>query len=117
MQAFPRIQERFSEADHRAVTREIVSRFRWDTITWNAPECAANTTTDTTITSATEEKLGGMRTGMIVHVTPPSTFEAGLVIGGAWCAADDSITIRIGNLTAAPINPASGDYVIFAEVV
>lgn len=91
-------------------TRALAKRLVTGEFTWNAPSCAANTTTDTTLTTSTASIIGLMRSGMVVYVTPPSTLSAGLVFGGAWCAADQTLTLRLGNITAAPIDPSSGTW-------
>lgn len=93
--------------------RVLGNRLVCGTFTWDPPSCAANTTTDTTLTTTDAAVLTLCRAGMFVHVTPPSTLNAGLSVGGAWSATDKQLTIRIGNNTAAPINPASGTWNFF----
>ena len=105
-----------SLAYHKDVLRDIVTRIRWATVTWTPPECAANTTTDTTLTSVTYPDLEGLRTGQYVTVTPPA-LTAGLVMGGAVCADNNQITIRIGNLTGSPISPSAGEWVIWGGLI
>lgn len=91
--------------------REIFSRHRtFGTFVWNAPNVPANSTVDTTLTTATLPQLEGLRSGQPVYVSPPSAIDAGLVCGGAWAPADDQLTIRLGNLTGVGINPASGTW-------
>jgi hypothetical protein len=100
--------ERWEKRDIFVFLREVFTRHRtFGTFTWDPPSVGANTTVDATVT---DDALTGLRAGQPVYVTPPSTLDAGLVCGGAWVAADDSITIRLGNVTASPINPASGTW-------
>lgn len=93
--------------------RTLGRRFVCGSFTWDAPSCAANTTTDTTLTTTDAAILTLCRSGMFIHVTPPSSLDVGLSVGGAWSATDKTLTIRISNSTAAPINPASGTWTFF----
>lgn len=94
-----------------AFLREIFSRHRtFGTFVWDAPNVPANSTVDTTLTSATLPQLDGLRVGQPVYVTPPATIDAGITCGGAWVTADDSLTIRLGNITGVGINPVSGTW-------
>lgn len=90
--------------------REIYTRGRtFGTFTWDPPNVGAATSVDTTLTTTTVEGLKGLRAGQPVFVSPPSTINAG--IGAlAWVPADDQLTIRLLNVTAGPINPASGTW-------
>lgn len=91
--------------------RELYTRERtFGSFTWNAPNVPGASTVDTTLTTADADVLKGLRVGQAVYVTPPSTIDAGIVCGGAWVAADDSLTIRLGNVTAGAIDPASGTW-------
>jgi hypothetical protein len=91
--------------------REIYTRGRtFGSFTWNPPSVAAAATVDTTLTTTDADVLKGLRVGQAVYVTPPLTIDSGIVCGGAWVATDDTLTIRLGNVTAAPINPASGTW-------
>jgi hypothetical protein len=91
--------------------REIFVRGRtFGTFTWDPPNVPGTSTVDTTLTTTTVAELKGLRVGQPVFVSPPSTINAGIVFGGAWVATDDTLTIRLGNVTAGPINPASGTW-------
>jgi hypothetical protein len=48
--------------------------------------------------------------GDLVEVSPGPALEANLVIGGAWVQSAGQVRFRLGNLTAAPIDPASRTY-------
>lgn len=97
--------------------RSISAREVWGSFTWDAPSCAANTTTDTTLTSASLPVLSQLRPGHLVTMTPPSTLAAGIVVGGAWVPASGQLTIRLGNLTGAPVDPASGTWLFSGRLV
>jgi hypothetical protein len=102
--------ERTWASHHRDVARRPV----FGSFTWDAPNLAANTTTDTTLTTALSALFDGLRTAMVVSVTPPSTLTAGVVFGGAWVATDRELTIRLGNLTGGAIDPAEATWRFFA---
>jgi len=97
--------------------REIYVRGKFDSFTWNPPSIGATTTVDTTLTTTDAPQVIGLRVGQAVYVSPPYTLDAGLVFGGAWVATDDTLTIRLGNVTASPINPASGTWAFSGEVI
>lgn len=90
--------------------REIFVRGRtFGTFTWNPPNVPGASTVDTTLTTSTIDALKGLRAGQPVFVSPPSAIDAG--IGAlAWVPADDQLTIRLLNVTAGAINPASGTW-------
>jgi hypothetical protein len=97
--------------------REVHRRYGTaGSFTWDPPNVPANSTVDTTLTDATVASLSGMRAGMLVTVSPPSTINAGIMVV-AWCGASSTITIRLANLTAGAINPASGDWVFSGVIV
>lgn len=89
---------------------DISTRLRWNQFTWDPPNVGANSTVDTTLTAANLVTLTGLRAGMNVTVTAPSTLPAGIAVGGQWVATDNTLTIRLVNVTAAPIDPASGTW-------
>src|SRR5688572_9410149 len=101
-----------------AFLREMFTRGRtFGTFTWNPPNVPAATTVDTTLTTTDGEQLEGLRVGQAVHVTPPSTLDSGIVCGGAWVATDDTLTIRLGNVTAGAINPTSATWAFDGKVI
>ena len=97
-----------------AWARDVSKRFVFGSFTWNPPSVGATTTVDTTLTTTDTDQVTGLREGMEVHVTPPSDLTAGLIVGAAWCPDTDELTIRLGNVTAAPINQGSGTWVFRA---
>lgn len=62
---------------------------------------AAASTGDTTFA------LVGAALGDLILMSPPVSLEAGLVFGGAWVSAADTVTVRLGNVTAGAIDGAS----------
>jgi len=108
-----------SDRELHAFAREVFTRLKGGTFVWDPPNVPAGVTVDTTI-SATDtdcEQLEGLRAGMAITVTPPSTLESGVVVGACWVAADDTLTIRLANATAAGINPASGTWAFAGTVI
>lgn len=97
-----------------AFLRDLSNRIVSAEFTWNPPELAANTTTNTVLTSATSKDFSDLRTIHTCTVSPPNSIDTGVVVGGAWCATNGELTIRLGNLTGSAINPASGTWLLFA---
>lgn len=102
----PRPQDRWSDREISAYLREIFTRLKFGSFTWNPPNVGGNTTVDTTLTTADAPQIEGVRVGMSIKVTPPPTIDAGLLLD-AWVATDDEITIRLRNVTGVAINMAS----------
>lgn len=71
----------------------------------NIASVAANTSAEQTFTVA------GLAVGDAVWVSKP-TLSAGLVIGNARVSAANTLALTLGNLTAAPIDPAAENYII-----
>lgn len=104
------LERTWDDKDLYVFLREIYTRHRtFGTFTWNPPNVPASSTVDTTLTTSTVPELKGLRAGQPVYVSPPSSIDAG-VGAVAWCPADDQLTIRLLNVTAGPINPASGTW-------
>lgn len=96
--------ERWQETDVRTYLREIYTRLKFGTVTVNPGNVSANSTLDTAVT------VDGLRTGMPVFVSPPSTLDSGIAFAGAWVASNNTLTIRLANVTAGGINPASATW-------
>jgi len=90
----------------REIHRAFAAR---GSLTWNPPNVGASTSVDTTLDVATYPSLQGLRPGMHVTITPPSSVTAG-IMGWAWVAADDTLTIRLANVTAGAIDLGSGEW-------
>lgn len=110
-------QGRWSDLEREAFFRDIYRRLNGASFTWNPPSIGANTTVDTTLTTTDAPEVKGLRVGQAVSVTPPSTLDAGLAVSGAWVATDNTLTIRLANVTASPINPASGTWAYHGRLV
>ena len=67
---------------------------------------SANTTTDSTGITVT-----GAAVGDPVVVSPPAAIESGIVVTG-YVSAANTVKVRAANVTASPINPASGSFSI-----
>lgn len=102
----------WSDRDREEFLREIFTRARFDAFTFDPGSIGANSTLSTSVVAATTPQVTGLRVGQPVFVTPPSTFDDGLV-ASAYVVVDDTLTIRIVNTTGSPINPASGTWSFF----
>lgn len=104
------LESAWEKRDLFILLRELYTRGRtFGTFTWDPPNVPGATSVDTTLTTATVEVLKGLRVGQPVYVSPPPALNAG--IGAlAWVPADDQLTIRLLNVTAGAINPASGTW-------
>lgn len=110
--------ERWERGELFSFLRELFVRGRtFGSFTWNPPSVGAATTVDTTLTTTEAASLKGLRAGQPVYVTPPSTLDAGLGVAGAWVATDDTLTVRLMNATAAPINPGSATWAFHGKVL
>jgi hypothetical protein len=110
-------QERQQPPEVFSFLREIYRRTKFGSFTWNPPNVPAASTVDTTLTVTDGEQLKGLRVGQPVYVTPPSDIDAGLVVSHALVATDDTLTIRLGNVTAGAINPVSGTWAFAGMVI
>lgn len=112
------LEKSWDEKDLYYFLREIYTRARtFGAFTWDPPNVPGATTVDTTLTTSTAPALKGLRAGQAVYVSPPSAINAGIVCGGAWVASDDTLTIRLGNVTAGAINPVSGTWAFQGVVI
>ena len=102
--------------DDKRFAREIYTRLKFGSVTWNPPSVPAASTVDTTLTTSDSMDLSGLRAGMSVSVSPPSAIDSGLG-WGAIVATDDTLTIRLVNATALGINAASGTWAFHGMVI
>lgn len=79
----------------------FISKILSATASLNFGSITNGLTADLTIT------VTGAASGDDVIVTPPSTIEAGLIFAG-FVSAANTVKIRVGNMTAAPVDPAAG---------
>jgi hypothetical protein len=96
--------------------REIHTRLKFGSFTWNPPNVPAASTVDTVLTTSDSGDFVGLRVGMSVSVSPPSAIDAGLG-WGAFVATDDTLTVRLVNATALGINAASGTWSFHGMVI
>lgn len=52
----------------------------------------------------------GAATGDPVTLSLPAAFTAGLSLAGAWVSSANTVTVKLRNTTASPIDPTSGSY-------
>jgi hypothetical protein len=80
---------------------------RWSNLSTTATldfgSIAAGATATLTIT------VTGALVGDAVYLGPPSTLEAGLM-ATAFVSASNTVTVRLGNMTASPVDPASATW-------
>lgn len=76
--------------------------------TLDFPSIAAQTATAITFQSLTIT-VTGAAVGDAVSIGPPSGINAGLIWEG-YVSATNTVTVRVGNCTAAPIDPASATW-------
>lgn len=93
-----------STRDFLRAVFNFLAGFRIGEVVIDPPNILANTTTDV---AAIALPAGTAAVGDYVDVQPPAAFENGLVCQGARIAVADQLTVRISNLTAAPINGAA----------
>lgn len=79
---------------------------------WGAVKITITPAAVTSFTSSAQSfTVGGLTTQMqILRVTPPS-FNAGAGVSGM-VQSNGNVTLMFSNITAAPITPAPGDYVV-----
>jgi hypothetical protein len=59
----------------------------------------------------TEVTIAGAATGDVVIMCPPAAgLTAGMVLGGAWVSAANTVQIRIANASAGTVDEASGTW-------
>lgn len=69
--------------------------------TRDLPNIPAHSTAELNIT------VTGAAVGDMASASPNTTLEAGIVYGGAWVSAANTVTVRLGNVTPAAIDPVS----------
>lgn len=74
------------------------------TVSVDAAEIAANTTGDTAAT------VPGAEVGDTVIATCDGALEAGLVVGNARVTAANTVSLRLGNVTVAPVNASAFNF-------
>jgi hypothetical protein len=102
-------QDQWKEREISSFLREIHTRWKCDTFTWDPPNVPANSVVSTTLTTVDASTVKGLRAGMPIQVTPPSDIADGLSVT-AWVATDNTLTIRLRNHTGGAIDQASGTW-------
>jgi hypothetical protein len=87
-----------------AGTGNTVTSVLTATSTIDFPSISANTTSDSSSITVT-----GAAVGDAVMVGVPAAIESGLVVT-AYVSAANTVKVRAANVTASPINPASGTF-------
>lgn len=87
-----------------AGTGNTVTAVLTATSTIDFPSISANTTSDSSGITVT-----GASVGDAVMVGAPAAIESGLVVT-AYVSAANTVKVRAANVTASPINPASGTF-------
>ncbi len=103
-------QDNWEEPEIRRWLRDLARRLVFGTFTLDVGNVLAQAALDSTVTG---DAVKGLRVGMAVKLTQAPTLNAGLM-ADAWVATDDELVVRVTNVTAAPINPASGTWTFFA---
>lgn len=83
--------------------KEIVTRLKFASFTFDPANVTAGTTLTTVLTTATVPAVLGLRAGMPIHVTPGPNITSGVVVDG-FVATADTLSVRIVNTTAVDVN-------------
>ena len=95
--------------------QEVYDRLApFGTVSLGSIDVAANDTTDTVINLRTGSKV---RAGMGVGMNPPVSLPQGVVIGSVLATATDSLTLRLGNVSAVPRTVPSGTWTYWGVIV
>ena len=108
--------DRWTLTDVVRFLKEVWVTQKSGSFTWNPPNVPAASTVDTVLTTSDGGGLAGLRAGMSVSVSPPSSIDSGLG-WGAFVASDNTLTVRLVNVTAGGINPASGTWAFHGTVI
>lgn len=100
----------WKDRDRNVVLRDLAKRLIVDSFTWDPGEVPASSVLTTTLTSSSYPGVKGLRVGMAVSLTPPSDLDDGLFVAAAYVGSDDSLTVKLRNATASPVNQGSGEW-------
>lgn len=116
----PQPQPAQGERERLNFLREIWSRLKWGTITFTPAAVAPLTGTIYLVAASggdvTTNAVVGLRVGMPITVTWPSTSPAGLVLD-CWCDAADTLKVRFQNFSGAALTPPAGAYAFNGVVI
>lgn len=96
---------------------DLSRRIVCGTVTWAPGAVPANSTTSTTLTSATAPQLDGLRSTHSVSFTPPDTITAGISVDTVTVPASNQLRVVLRNHTGSPINLPSSDWQLKAWMV
>lgn len=102
-------QDRWKSVEIFSFLREIYTRIKCGSFTWDPPNVPADSAVSTTLTTSDDVSLTGLRVGMPIHVTPPSDIDDGLSVD-AWVPEDNKLTVRLRNHTGGGIDQGSGTW-------
>jgi hypothetical protein len=112
-----RPQDTWGQGEMWTFLREIYTRNKFASFVWDPPNVPATSTVDTTLTTADSEEFLGLRAGQSVTVTPPATFDSGLMVASVWVGTDDTLTIRLANVTGGDIDPATDTWAFHGVMI
>lgn len=96
----------------------VARNLRWSQFTMQGFIFAAAGVFDVTVTAALDDaRLAGLRIGMPVTVSPSSTLAASVIVGAAWVATNDTLSMRIVNVSAVPVNQAAATWSYFGVLL
>lgn len=101
--------DNWSDREKTSLLRDLARRVIVDSFAWDPGSVSANSYLDTTLTAASYPAVTGLRAGMWIALTPPAGLNAGLLFT-AWVATDNTLTIRLRNLTGSPVDTSSGTW-------
>src|ERR1051325_785741 len=97
----PLPQDNWKERDLFVFLREVWSRLKFATFSWNPGVIGAGAYSATTLTTADVPELEGLRTGMPIFVTAPAY--GGLIhVAKTHVPADDQLYIKLLNTDSSP---------------
>jgi hypothetical protein len=106
----------WSEAQWTKWGIAVARALRFNVFDWDAPNVPAASTVDTTLTAAAYPTVEGLRAGMPIVVTPPAALPAGLGVT-AFVGTDDTLTVRLINVTAGAIDPGALTWSYFGSIL
>lgn len=108
--------DRWSDKEKVYFMREVWTRAKFGAITWDPPNVPATSAVATTLAAASYPTVRGLRVGMPIRVTPPSTLDDAISVE-AWVATDDTLTIRLKNTSGVGVDMASGTWAFAGTVL
>lgn len=116
----PSPRDTSSDQEKGNFSREIWARIKFATVAWTP----ANVPGTTTVTFLFAESGGavatraviGLRIGMAISITPPGAMPNGL-FADCWITTKDTLTVRLSNLSGAPVTPPAGNWAFMGVVI